>query len=643
MSRPALLAAALLGATAVAAAGEGGAAPGAPAGRAVQNGITVELAVEPVAAGTGGAELREGDAVVRFRLTDATGTPLSGLYPAAWMDLMNPGEAAGDGHCVEKVEEFLGGSLFNRPAVDLNVYYVLALNQDATITVVDPLFGYGGTKLLALVELDSPGEDWVLTPDRRRLFVSMPDTGRVAVVDTASWKKVASLEVGPRPGRVLLQPDGAYLWVALDGPNFSGVAAVDTQSLEVAARIPTGRGRHDLAISDDSRFAFVTNRDEGTVSVIDVAKLARVHDVGTGPAPASVAFSTPARAAYVTSEEGGTVTVVGIPGQGPERPVQIALEPGLGAIRFAPGGRLGFVLNPARNRIYILDTAGNRIVQQAAAEYGPDQITFTQELAYLRQRNTDIVLMIPLDEIGREGATVPAVDFTGGQNPLGKGSRPSPADSIVRAPGATAVLVANPADQVIYYYKEGMAAPMGSFTNYGREPRAVLVVDRSLKERTPGSYETVTRLPQPGRYRVAFFLDSPRTVQCLEVSVAADPELAARRLREQPVKVEPRLPAGEVPAGEPARLRFRLTDPVTGQPREALTDVQILVYRASGTWHQRQWARGLGDGLYEIEVVPPAGGSYNVAVQCLSERLPFHRSPPAVLRVSDRPSVSASP
>jgi YVTN family beta-propeller protein len=629
--RPALLSLlTLLGVAMPATAGEGGAAPGQ---RTVVGGVALELALEPVA--DPAAELREGDAFIRFRLSDAaTGTPLTSAYPAAWLDRLGPGAGAAP-PCVEKVEEFLGGNLFNRPAVDLNVYYVLALNQDATITVVDPLFGFGGTKLLALVELDSPGEDWALTPDRRRLFVSLPDSNRVTVVDAISWKILARLDIGPRPGRVALQPDGAYLWVALD----SGVAVVDTRSLDVVARIPTGRGHHEIALSDDSRFAFVTNRDEGTVSVIDVAKLAKVHDVGTGRAPSSVAFSSQARAAYVTSEEDGTVTVVAAPGQGAEQAARIAAEPGLGAIRFAPGGRLAFVLNPVRNRLYILDATSNRIVQQADAEYGPDQVTFSQELAYLRQRNTDTVLMIPLDEIGRPGEPVPAVDFTGGQNPLGKWSRPSPADSIVRAPGATAVLVANPADRVIYYYKEGMAAPMGSFANYNREPRAVLVIDRSLKERTPGSYETVARLGA-GRYRAALFVDSPRTIHCFEVNVAEDPQLAAERLREQPLRVEPRLPAQEIKAGQEARLRFRLTDPVSGAPRDGLTDVNVLVFLASGTWRHRQWAQGLGDGLYEIGLVPPASGSYRIAVECPSERLPFHRSPQIPLRVVEASAPS---
>jgi len=52
----------------------------------------------------------------------------------------------------------------------------------------------------------------------------------------------------------------------------------------------------------------------------------------------------------------------------------------------------------------------------------------------------------------------------------------APPNAVVQAPRArTRVLVANPMDKSVYYYKEGMAAPMGNFSNYGRQPRALLV------------------------------------------------------------------------------------------------------------------------------------------------------------------------
>src|SRR5258708_30164123 len=61
-----------------------------------------------------------------------------------------------------------------------------------------------------------------------------------------------------------------------------------------------------------------------------------------------------------------------------------------------------------------------------------------------------------------------------------------------------------------------MAAPMGSFSNYSRKPRAVQVVDKSLKQQSPGVFQTTVKMPRAGQYRVAFLLDSPRVVQCFD-------------------------------------------------------------------------------------------------------------------------------
>ena len=91
------------------------------------------------------------------------------------------------------------------------------------------------------------------------------------------------------------------------------------------------------------------------------------------------------------------------------------------------------------------------------------------------------------------------------------------ASPIARASADDAVLIANPADQAIYYYKEGLSAPQGSFRGYGHVPHAVLSVDRSLRPAEPGTYMTVARLRRAGEFDLAFFLDSPRLVHCFEL------------------------------------------------------------------------------------------------------------------------------
>ncbi|HEU4390707.1 MAG TPA: hypothetical protein VFV34_23080, partial [Blastocatellia bacterium] len=208
---------------------------GSYARRAVQNGVGIDLMIDHQNPRNKGAGFTEGeDIILSLRLADEnTGTPLAAAKPAAWIDANRAPESTDPEACKKKIQNYLGGGILARPDIDLNVYYVLSLNNDATITVVDPLFGYGGTKLLALVQLKSPGEDWALTSDQSRLFVSMPDSGQVAVVDTVSWKVIANIDVGPGPGRAALQPDGAYLWVATSESGNSGVTVVNTRTLAV--------------------------------------------------------------------------------------------------------------------------------------------------------------------------------------------------------------------------------------------------------------------------------------------------------------------------------------------------------------------------------------------------------------------------
>jgi YVTN family beta-propeller protein len=602
----------------------------------IQEGISVELSMETLQADkNANGNFCEGDDVLfRFRITDtATGSPVTGANPAAWMSRRSDDKRSPNETCAEKVQKFLSGTIFAQADLDMNIFHVLALNDDATITVVDPLFGFGGTKLLAMVALKSPGEDWVLTSDEKRLFVSMPDAKQVAVIDTSTWKVIANLDVGSRPERVALQPDQEYLWVSHDTSgnqsNDSGVTAITAAGLELVANIPTGKGTHAMAFSEDSRFAFITNRDADTVSVIDVRKLQRVKDIPVGSKPASIAFSTLSQLAYAVNEESGTI--VAIDGRRQDVIARIEAEPGLGQLKFGPGGRFGVVVNPEKNALHILDSALNRIVQTCHVESGPDQIAFSDDLAYVRHRGSEIVLMIPLNEVGSEGKAVPAADFPGGQSPFGKGRRPSIADGIVQAPGSNAVLIANPADKAIYYYKEGMAAPIGSFSNHTREPRAVLAVDRSLKQRSPGVYETIGKLTRPGLYDVVFFLDNPRLAHCFEVAVNPNPEQGTQSHVES-VNVEPLIKDRIVRAGEPIRLSIRLTDAATKEPMADQNDVRVLTMLAPGIWHQRQRAESVGGGVYAVDFVPPKPGIYYVYIEAQSLGLTFNNPQYIVLR-----------
>src|ERR1700754_1286476 len=152
-----------------------------------RGGVEVEFTIEPIVEPGKSSELMEAkEATVRFKINDkASKTPLSGVKPSVWLTQRAEGETD-DKQCREKVQSFLQGNLRSRPDVDLNAYYVLALNEESNISVIDPLLGFGASKLLTLVMLKSPGEDWVQKLSDEKLFVSMPGANQIAVVDTST-------------------------------------------------------------------------------------------------------------------------------------------------------------------------------------------------------------------------------------------------------------------------------------------------------------------------------------------------------------------------------------------------------------------------------------------------------------------------
>jgi len=567
------------------------------------------------------------DAEFRFRISDISGAPLAGAYPAAWMQRRAETIPTDNATCKNMVSSFIGGSILSQPTLNLNVYYVLVLNDDATVSVVDPLFSFGGTNLLTMIALSSTGYDWSLSEKNSGLYISLPGAQRLAMIDTIGFTLSKEIELGVQPGSVALQPDEFYVWVAYSDTDandreIGGVIAINADTGDIAKRIQLSAGQHQMAFSPDNRYAFVTNALGNNVSVIDIARLEKISDIQTGERPVSIAYSIAADAVYVS--HAGDGAVVGIDAKSFQPHPRVILDPGLGQIRFAPNGRHAVVVNPANDNVYIWDAVDNRISKSGKIDSGPDQVTFSSTLAYVRHRNSDTIYMIPMDVIVDPELTLQVVDFPGGQNAFGIAN--TPADSIVQTPGENAVLVAHPVDRQVYYYKEGMAAPMGSFKNFQRSARAVLAVDRTLQETLPGQYETVGRLDEAGTYDVAFFMESPRVVHCFSVRVM--PGLQTPR-KDFPQVVAVLLPDQVWKTGQSSTVKFRLQSSLTGEPLQGFANIETLTVLAPGVWQARNTVVEIAAGVYSFEWTPPAGGAYFIRLD--SEWDEHEVSPPTQL------------
>ncbi|WP_339380144.1 cytochrome D1 domain-containing protein [Aromatoleum evansii] len=610
-----LVSCALSGTTIAAPAPASVAADAKPAasGRLVRDGVAIDFEARPAG---GASELVEGGlADIRFRITDAnTGKGVPGLQPGAWLDLAqvisNP-KANEQKECKDKIALYLKGVVGVRPMVDLNSYYLMVLNKDPSISVIDPLTSVGGvTSTLTRIMLKRPPVDWTKSPDGKYIFVSMPVADQVAVVDATSFRVVTNVDAGDEPVRVTVQPDGRYLWVGNNSrdPAKSGVTVIDAHTFKPVKTFATGKGHHEIAFSDDSRHAFVTSRDAGTVSVFDVATMQKLKDLATGPRPISVAQSGLSKALYVADGQAGTITVIDARTLATRKVIQA--KPGLGPVRFTADGRYGFALNTLESVATVVDAGSDEVVHDIKVASEPYQVTFTSGYAYVRGLATERVTMVKLDTLGKGRAPVLQSFAAGGEAPKLAGDLPLAASLAARNDEGS-VFVVNPANNTTYFYMEGMNAPMTGYLNRGHTARAVTVVDRAMKQGEPGVFSTQVTLPASGKFDVAFMLDRPQVLHCFSAEVkpgvVSDAKLAVPRLEFLPSPVTVQAPGK-------ATVRFRLVAGRKDTPRTGLTDLKVSYFVAPAGTRQSAAAREVGEGVYEAQVQLGETGAYYVHV-----------------------------
>lgn len=126
------------------------------------------------------------------------------------------------------------------------------------------------------------------SPDGRYFIVSCEFSGELLKVDTARMKVVAQARLplrGAMPQDVKVSPDGRTWYVADMAAN--GMWVLDGDSFSRPRLLRTGKGCHGLYVSRDSKYLYISNRGEGSVSVLDFAsgRLVRKWHIPGGGSP----------------------------------------------------------------------------------------------------------------------------------------------------------------------------------------------------------------------------------------------------------------------------------------------------------------------------------------------------------------------
>lgn len=225
------------------------------------------------------------------------------------------------------------------------------------------------------------GKEEVNNMQQAWLLVLNKDENTVMYVDTASRQVIKTVAVDKNPHEVVISPDGAFAYVTNSGGNTLSV--LDNRTMQEVKRIahPDFHFPHGLAITRDGRRLLLASTRSGKFFVFSLPDLTVQQVYATGQDSVHMVSLTPdERFAYIANIRSNTVTrfdltselvLEHIPvGQGPE------------GLAVHPNGTDLYVANQHDDNVYIMDTTGHQVQQQLKLGSLPIRLVFSPDGHY---------------------------------------------------------------------------------------------------------------------------------------------------------------------------------------------------------------------------------------------------------------------
>lgn len=149
----------------------------------------------------------------------------------------------------------------------------------------------------------------VLGPKGEWAYVSNSSSGTVSAIHLASGK-VELIPTGQRPQGAVLSKDGSELYVVNKNSNL--IAVIDTASRKKIAAIPTGGGPSRIALTPDGMLGYHLAYDKA-VGFADPKTRKQVSQVPLGLEPVSFNLSSDGKLAFASAENDDVVFVISVP------------------------------------------------------------------------------------------------------------------------------------------------------------------------------------------------------------------------------------------------------------------------------------------------------------------------------------------
>ncbi len=256
--------------------------------------------------------------------------------------------------------------------------------RDHTLAIIDP----ASLKVVARVPIGDDPHEVIASADGKTAWVSNYGGGgagalhTLAVVDLVAQKPLPAIDLGAMRGPHGLDFAGGKVWFTAEAAKAFG--SIDPATEKIDLILGTGQNRtHMLYVTHDLSRIFTTNITSGTVSIFEKA-IPRVPSgpPGTQPAPewnqsvvkvgnGDEGFDvTPdGKELWAANAQDGTISVIDIARKEVVQTLNADVR-GANRLKFTPNGKLAFVSTLGGSDVAVLDTAAHKVIKRIPVGHG---------------------------------------------------------------------------------------------------------------------------------------------------------------------------------------------------------------------------------------------------------------------------------
>jgi YVTN family beta-propeller protein len=224
-------------------------------------------------------------------------------------------------------------------------------------------------RLTVKLNAGSDPEEFALSRDGKRIYISNEDVKTASVINIGSGKLEHLIPVGQEPEGVTTTPDGKQFYVTCEAGG--DIYVIETTGYTIAAHFKVNGRPRSVVFLSSGGIGFIPSESVGELNIIDTANAVVLKTIALPPGsrPMRVRLSIDEKKLYVSNGRAGTISVIDTHTYELLGTIKVGTRPwGIGV---SPDGKWLYAANGPSDDVSVVDLQTNTEVARIKAGSSP--------------------------------------------------------------------------------------------------------------------------------------------------------------------------------------------------------------------------------------------------------------------------------